>query len=661
MLHNLSRLYIRYIAAFLMLGILVSAQAQILNDTTQQLYGYHSIRYGTEDDVFYNRGLKREIDSSLASIQRYGYIYRNGQYSQDLGNWATPLKCVTANVPTQLGVQTGFDVYSPYEYNANNIKYFDTKSPYAEVKYYQGSRGQQGIDVSFTRNINPHWNVGIDLRRIVSKRIIGYVERNQKQAENYAFDFFVSHHSKNKRYFMLASFNFLEAHNFETGGIRPDSTDGKPDDKNDLFDNQLEEVWFVSQSVRSLDKRYNYRVYQHYGVLPNEKMQVFYRFDYSYRVNRYNDNALASNNDFYERFTAYTAPGRYSFEQIADRTNFNLFDNRLGLKGSVNTVFYSAYVKNRYVTRHQGKIVSYLTPFDTYSTEWYAGGQLRKYFDSTKTTYIESLGEYQISNSLADKNNYTAAMNLKYKGFNIQGSFWGVSPSMLQRGYRSNLISWDNLFQLQKTNRLFVQYAFTKRKVDIIPSIAFSNYTNLIYFTEAGTPTQFKDGAVMHIQPKLGLRFNLWKIHIYNEFQYNYLDSDVSKGKEILQMPAYVNATQLFIEAWLFKRATLLQTGFDITYRSPYRANGYNPLIQQYYVTTEPAQDIKGGSKDFNYIDQYVVVDFFVNMQIRTARLFIKMSNLARGWGQPKGYFTTPYYTGIPTTLDFGISWRFFD
>ena len=468
-------------------------------------------------------------------------------------------------------------------------------------------------------------------------------------------------HSKNKRYFMLASFNYLEAHNFENGGIRPDSTDGKPDDKNNLFNNQLEKVWFASQSVRSLDKRYNYRVYQHYDILPNEKMQLFYRFDYSYRVNRYDDNALALNNNFYQKFTAYTAPGRYSFEQIADRTDFNLFDNRLGLKGSVNTVFYSAYVKNRYVTRHQGRIVSYLTPFDTYSNEWYAGGQLRKYFDSTKTSYVESLGEYQISNSLADKNNYTASANLMYNGFNIQASIWAVSPSMLQSGYRSNLISWDSSFQLQTTKRLFVQYAFTKRKMDIIPSIAFNNYTNLIYFTEAGTPTQFKDGAVMHIQPKLGLRFNVWKIHIYNEFQYNCFNSDISKGKEILQMPAYVNATQLFIEAWLFKRATLLQTGFDVSYRNSYRANGYNPLIQQYFVTTEPAQNIKGGSKDFNYIDQYVVVDFFVNMQIRTARLFIKMSNFARGWGQPKGYFTTPYYTGIPTTLDFGVSWRFFD
>jgi hypothetical protein len=270
---------------------------------------------------------------------------------------------------------------------------------------------------------------------------------------------------------------------------------------------------------------------------------------------------------------------------------------------------------------------------------------------------MEVVSEYGFLNNnnaiAGSKNNYMAAFNLKHKGFSVVASTWAVSPTMLQSGYRSNLIFWDSSFQLQKTKHLFVQYAFTKRKIDIIPSIALNSYNDLIYFTEAGTPTQH-GGALNHIQPKLGLRFNLWKIHIYNEFQYNGINN---KDNAYLQMPEYVNATQFFVEAWLFKHATLLQTGFDVTYRSSYRANGYNPLLQQYYVT----QQHGNGASDFNYINQYVVVDFFVNMQIRTARLFIKMSNLARGLGQPKGYFTTPYYTGIPTTLDFGVSWRFFD
>ena len=655
------RLHIRYLAALIMLGILVSAQAQILNDTTKQLYGYHSLRYGTEADVFLNKGLSREIDSSLASIQRYGFIYKNAQYSQDLGNWSTPLKCVTSNLPTQLGVQTGFGVFDPYEYKADDVKYFDTKSPYAELKYYQGSRGQQSLDIAFSRNINAQWNVGIDLRRIVSKKIVGYVERNDKQAENYAFDFFVSHHSKNNRYFLLATFTYLEAHNFETGGIRPDSTDGKPDDKDDLFDNQLEKVWFAHKSVRSLDKRYNYRIYQHYGILPKEKLQVFYRFDYSYRVNRYNDNALVANDTFYTRFADYNVKGIYSKTQISDRSDINLFDNRFGLKGSAGKFFYAAYVKNRYVAMRQGSDYNDSLVVNNYTTEWYAAGQLRRYFDTTHVGYVEAVGEYgfESSNNFnpAPENNYMAAFNLKYKGFSAVASAWAVSPTLLQNGYRSNLVTWNNDFELQKTQRLFVQYGFTKRKIDIIPSLAFNSYTDLIYFTQAGKPTQHDDN-IMHIQPKLGLRFNLWKIHIYNEFQYNTFGKE--DGKDYLQMPKVVNATQLFIEAWLFKRATLVQTGFDVMYRGGYRANGYNPLLQQYYVTSEPIVGA-GSATDFNYVDKYVVVDFFVNMQIRTARLFIKVSNLASGLGQPKGYFMTPYYTGIPRTIDFGVSWRFFD
>jgi hypothetical protein len=650
---------------FLLIAIGNTIHAQILDDSTQQLYGYHSIRYGTEEDVFFNKGLTREVDSSLASIQRYGYIYRNGQYSQDLGNWATPLKCVTAYMPSQLGVQTGFDVYSPYEYNANNIKYFDTKSPYAEIKYYQGSRGQQSIDLSVTRNINANWNAGIDLRRIVSKRIIGFVQRNDKQAENYAFDFFVSHHSKNKKYFMLASFNYLEAHNFENGGIRPDSVydadsqTERPKRKDELFDNQLSQVWLNKQAfpyrmVRSLDKRYNYRVYQHYDLLKDDKLQVFYRFDYSRKTNRYDDNLLRTNEDFYNTFSAYDSRGKYDTSEIADRTDFNLFDNRAGVKGSSNKFFYAAYLKNRYVTMSQGGSYGEAVKLNTYTTEWYVAGQLRRYFDTLNRSYVEAVAEQglnSVTNKSTNKNNFMGAINAFYKDFKIEVSTWAVSPTMLQRAYRSNLVSWDSSLNLQHCNRFFAGYTFRKKKIDIIPSLTYNLYENYIYFNDAGTVSQTTDKTQTQFQPKLGLRFNLWKIHIYNEFQYNVVNTE-SK----LQMPPIVNATQLFVEAWLFKRATLLQVGFDVLYRGAYQANGYNPLIQQYYVTTPTGGD---RALDYNYMNQYFVVDFFVNMQIRTARLFIKMSNLTTGKGN--GYYSTPTYTAIPRTIDFGISWRFFD
>lgn len=661
----LQKTYYKLFPVFLFLlriGAGNTAEAQILDDTTRQVYGYHSIRYGTEEDVFLNKGLGKEIDSSLASIQRYGYIYKNGQYSQDLGNWATPLKCVTSYVPTQLGVQTGYDVYSPYEFNANNIKYFDTKSPYAEIKYYQGSRGQQSIDASFTRNINANWNAGIDLRRIVSKRIIGFVQRNDKQAENYAFDFFVSHHSKNKKYFMLASFNYLEAHNFENGGVRPDTVEGtnQLQTKDQLFDNQLSQVWLnqntaTNQIVRSLDKRYNYRLYQHYDLLKDDKLQVFYRFDYSKRINRYDDNLLRTNEDFYSNFSAYNAQGKYDTSTIADRSDFNLFDNRAGVKGSSDKFFYAGYIKNRYVTMSQGGHYGDSVHVNKYTTEWYAAGQLRRYLDTLNRSYVEAVAEYglnSVTNTRTNNNNYMGALNAFYKGFKAEVSTWAVSPTMVQSSYRSNLTDWNNSsFALQNINRFFSEYAFRKKKFDLIPSLTYNAYTNYIYFNEAGKVSQH-DKILTQLQPKLGLRFNLWKIHIYNEFQYNLVNN-----KDILQMPPVVNAAQLFVEAWLFKRATLLQVGFDVLYRSGYQANGYNPLIQQYYVTTRATG--VSNAMDYNYMDGYFVVDFFVNMQIRTARLFIKMSNLTTNSGH--GYYSTPTYTAIPRTVDFGISWRFFD
>jgi len=639
--------------------------SQILDDSTKQLYGYHSIKYATEEDVFMNAGFERKVDSSILSLQRYGYIYHNNQFSQDLGNWGTALKSVTSIMPAQLGRQTGFDSYSPYEVNPNQVKYYNTRSPFAEVKYYQGSRGQQSIDATITRNINPYWNVGFDLRRMVSRKILGQINPTDKQAENYSFDCFVSHHAKNERYYMLATFTHLYLKNYDTGGMKIDTLNQT---KDDIFIHNLTAAsWQILpvnlSDVRSLDRRYNYRVYQQYDLIEDHRLQVFYRFDYSRRTNRYDDLALDSNASYYTSMLHYKPVyknGNYDTSVIRDRTDFGLLDNRVGVKGNTASIFYAAFIKYRYITMTQNSYSNALSnglnntaSLTNKYKEWYGAGQFRKYMNEEHTSYIDAIGEVGLGNSsTSSRGNYMGALTYKKSSFTAKGSIWSVSPALIQQQYISDMVSWQNHFNLQKTDNINVKYEFIKKKIDITPSLNISSYKDYIYYTSNGVPAQYNN-TILHIQPSLGLRFNLWKVHVYNQFQYNYLKND---SAYILRMPSIVNATQIFWESWLFKKATFLQTGFDVLCRNSYYAYGYNPMLQQYYVT-----ETTGGHSSFNYVNGYVVVDFFVNMQIRTARIFIKLSNLTQGLFEKNGYFATPYYSGLPRTIDFGISWRFFD
>jgi len=648
----LNKLFVRNIFYCFILTISSGTflQAQILDDSTKQLYGYHSIYYWTEADVFLNTGAEKKIDSSLLRLQRYGFVYHNNQFSQDLGNWGTPLKNLTYVMPSQLGRQTGFDAYSPYEFNPDNVKYYNTRSPYAEIKYYQGSRGQQSLDASITRNINPYWNVGFDIRRIVSRKIFGMIAKTDKQSENYSFDCFVSHHSENKKYFLLATFTHFYQKNYETGGIKADSGQTK----DDLYNYQLEPVWLLSGSARTIDRRYNYRLYQQYDLIDDHRLQIFYRFDYSRRTNRYDDLNLGTNLPYYQQMLNYTGNGRYDTSIIRDRTDFNLLDNRVGVKGNTASLFYSAFVKNRFVSMTQNTYSDSAATINNRYSEWYGDAQLRKYLNEEQTAYIDGKTEIGFGNvTTGSKGNYMADLLFKNKGLTLNGSVWSVSPSLIQQHYISDMTSWNNNFKLQKTNNVSVQYEFKKEKIDIVPLLNITTHKDYVYYSSLGTPSQYTN-TILHIQPSLGLRFNVKKVHIYNQFQYNYLANNSSSY--ILRMPTVVNSTQIFWESWLFKRATLLQAGFDVLCRNSYYAYGYNPLIQQYYVTSSVANP-----SSFNYVNGYVVVDFFVNIQVRTARIFLKMSNLTQGIFEKQGYFATPYYTALPRTIDFGISWRFFD
>jgi len=56
----------------------------------------------------------------------------------------------------------------------------------------------------------------------------------------------------------------------------------------------------------------------------------------------------------------------------------------------------------------------------------------------------------------------------------------------------------------------------------------------------------------------------------------------------------------------------------------------------------------------------YPMIDFFIHMKIKTARIFLKVENLSDGIFANR-YFLTPHYPQAGRLLQFGLSWRFFD
>ncbi|MBA4056366.1 MAG: hypothetical protein C0490_16750, partial [Marivirga sp.] len=168
--------FFRYIAVILFLycgSMELLAQDQpkrkgsrIIDDTTKQVYGPKTSRYYFERDVFFNRQTYYTIDTAIHNFHQYTYIQRNNNTYQDLGNIGTAIRPTFYRVPNVIGATSGFTSYDLY-WDTEQIRNYDTKSPYTHMNVILGGKGRSITKAAFSRNINPRWNFGFNYRGLL--------------------------------------------------------------------------------------------------------------------------------------------------------------------------------------------------------------------------------------------------------------------------------------------------------------------------------------------------------------------------------------------------------------------------------------------------------------------------------------------------------------
>lgn len=122
---------------------------------------------------------------------------------------------------------------------------------------------------------------------------------------------------------------------------------------------------------------------------------------------------------------------------------------------------------------------------------------------------------------------------------------------------------------------------------------------------------------------------------------------NVLEGKDVFHVPSFVTRNTLYYKDYWFKKALYLQTGFTLNYFSSYQANGYDPVLAEFYV--QDIQDLKG----------FATVDFFFNAKVSQARIYFKLENVADIFTGNKN-FTAPGYPYRDFSVRFGLVWNFF-
>ena len=600
-----------------------------IDDSTKVIYGPHTARYFLEEDLFNNHKTLYRIDTSYDDFHRYNFVQRADFQLVDLGNFGTASRHVFFRPQEQLGMQFGYEAYSPYAYAINEVKYYDTKSPYTNLYLALGGLGQNIVRFDHNQNLNPRLNLGISAQRFTTNKQFGTSGQSDSQTnltQNWAFVFHGNYRTKDEKYTLLGQFNHLNHNAYEQGGMSPDSI-------NYVRGIEYDNPSATFRTAQSWERRNNWHIYQQY--VPVQGFQLYHVFDYRRTIDIFSDSDLtnALQYGFYKNYY-------YDSTQTRQQVKFRSIENKFGLKGRYQGFNYRAHYRLR-IANMNGVYNTSDSTTGSYKVnrfENFVGLWLAYYLkDSTQRATAEF--EYLLGRDFKIKGEVVS------KWFTVGYLSTFTSPTFLQQRYDSNHLRWSNTLRLVNSNNIYGQINVNAKQFRLSPRLDYHLINNYFYYDTAAIARQFTSafsvlrvGGEAEWQPR---KFQFWA-----QTYYTLVSNDA-----ILRIPRFfANFRATF--NFTYAKVLFMQIGGEIHYKSPYYADAYMPLTQQFHLQNR----IK--------TEGVVYTEFFLNARINRVRLFVKMANAAQGLFQGAlnpGYFSTPFYPVAGRSLGFGINWPLFD
>nr|WP_262902614.1 putative porin [Pontibacter aydingkolensis] len=589
-----------------------------------------------ERDVLEGRLLRSRIDTAVNNMHNERFWYNDTAYYQHLGNTGTAAKPLFFKMPQKIGIRFGKNAFDRYAYDPQSINYYDTRSPYSHLYYVQGQRGEQVFEGIYARNITERWNAGVAYRILSANKQIG-AQRREGLIDNNAVKAFSHYTSENKRFDLFFNYNFMKVEQIETGGIRPDSLNTPTDA---LFDYETESIWL--QQAASEESRNALHLTSIYK-LAGENLKVYNTADWYRQKNEFSDDGFPF--DIGTGSLLFYPDTLYTSVRTSDRNSYRELQNEFGLTGNSKISFYKAYLKYRHANvnysvldfvRNDSLRSEFRRNEDAAFNQLFVGGQLRLFYENKAEILVD--GEFQISTD------YRVKAQGKLAGLRVSQERVLRSPSLVEEFMLSNHFRWDNdNFNSSVIDRSEVGYVGKLGSRQYIKLGAhYTNIKRYIFFNEQAVPEQL-GGNQRFWGAEIQHRIKFGPVHFENYAAY----TNVEEANRI-RVPEWLLDSKLYYEGFIFKKALFGQFGVQAYMPTGYFADAYMPVTQQFYLQNE----LK--------LITYPVIDVFVNADIKTLNIFLKMSHVNDELWEP-GYFTTPYYPGMRRSFVFGIKWMFFD
>lgn len=605
-------------------------------------------RYGRFDSAFSDFSRRFPIPSD--------YIY--------LGNTGNAARSLIFNPIKTAGWDPGFHAYDIYQYNIPETRFFNTTRPYSELGYVLGSKTEQMIQLLHTQNISPDWNAAFQYRLVNAP---GYYKNQNTNHNSYRLNSF--YQSKNRRYhnFFIVINNKVQS--AENGGIMGDQDyldDVKSYNNRLLIPVQLGNNVSSTQTVFSSTintgtkyKNFTFMLRQQYDlgkkdsvVTDSTVVHLFYpklRVEHTFRSTSYTygfyDLASSLQNPdtgFYRRYYGFLKNpdtvsivdkwnelvNDLSVYQFPDEKNAQQFikvggtlQNLRGVFDAGEHKFYNIFIHGEYRNK-------------TRNQKWdiEANGQL----------YLAGFNAGDYSGVVSLKRYISRQIGYLTAGFQNANR----TPSFVFNSESSFNFGGTDGFNKENITNIFGSLEQPRFKLKLT-----GNYyliTNYTYFRDHYHPDQ---SAAL---------FNLLQVTADKEFRlakhwkwYAQVTMQQKAGSAPVNVPLIFTRNRIGFEGNLGFKNLQFMFGTELKYHTPYKADGYSPVLGQFYYQDTTTIRLRMPE-----------IDLYLHFRIKSFTAYIRAENLNSlrirdQFGFTNNNLAAPLYPYPGLLIRLGIFWSF--
>jgi hypothetical protein len=623
-------------------------------------------RTGLEDSItitfrYLDTSRYRGFDSSFDDFSKRIPIPADYAFLGNMGNAAHSL---IFNPVKTAGWDPGFHAYDIYQYNIPETRFYSTTRPYSEIGYVLGSRTEQLINILHTQNINPDWNVAFQYRLINAPGAFKNQNSNHNSYRLHSF-----YQSKKKRYHALFILMNNKVQSAENGGIM-----GDRDYLNDIksYDNRLlipvqlgnnvgstASVFSSTINTGTKYKNFTFMFRHQYDlgkkdsiVTDTTVIPLFYpkfRLEHTFRTTSYTysfvDAASATQNadsGFYRR--------NYGFLQ--NPTTLLVQDKWHELVNDLSIYQFPDEKNAQQFIKVGGALQNLKGDFDNGTQQFYNLFVHGEYRNKTRNQKwdIEATGQLYLAGKSAG--DYAALISLKrYISKQIgyfQAGFNNVNrtPSFVFNDASSFNFDGSSSFNKENITSIFGVIEQPQHKLKL--SGTYNLITNYTYFRD-----------YYHTDQSAAL-FNLLQLGLDKEFRigrrwrwYTTITLQQKAGSAPVNVPLIYTRNRFGFDGNLgFKNLHLL-FGTEVKYNTPYKADGYSPVLGQFYFQNTQTISLK-----------LPEIDFYLHLRIKSFTAYVRTENLNALRIKDKVGFTNnnmaaPLYPYQGLQIRLGIFWSF--